>query len=272
VSATQPPAGQLPAAGQAAHSFSACLLDADTGELLAAVEPDVLRPTASVGKVLLLIAIARLLERGSLDPAGTIPRLPTDAVTDSGLWQHLQENSLAVPDLAVLIGAVSDNLATNVLLRVVDLSAVTEVAELLGLRTTRLHDRVRDVRGPGDPQTLSTGSAIELASLFRRLHRGDVFGRQVSGRVLGWLNLDTDMSMVAGAFGLDPLAHTAPDQGRWLAHKTGTDLGVRADVGLLRGPLRSVAYAVLAEFNDARRDEVLAEMRDWGLQIAEFAG
>jgi beta-lactamase class A len=78
--------------------------------------------------------------------------------------------------------------------------------------------------------------------------------------------------MVAGAFGLDPLAHTAPDRGRWLAHKTGTDLGLRADVGLLRGPRRSVAYAVLAEFDDDRRGEVLAEMRDWGLRIADLAG
>ena len=119
---------------------------------------------------------------------------------------------------------------------------------------------------------LSTGSAVELAGLFGQLHRGDAVCPAVSTRVLDWLNLDTDTSMAAGAFGIDPLAHGAADRGRWLAHKTGTDVGVRADVGLLRGPLRSVAYAVLAEFDDARRDEVRAEMRDWGLRIAEFAG
>jgi len=252
--------------------FSVCLLDADTGDALAAVEPDVIRPTASVGKVLLLIAVARMIADDLLDPEMTTTRLPADAVADSGLWQHLQQPSLSVLDLAALVGAISDNLATNVLLRVVGLPTVAATAELLELGVTRLHDRVRDIRGPADPPTLSTGSAAELAGLSGRLHRGAAFGRAVSDRVLNWLNLDTDTSMVAGAFGLDPLAHTAPDRGRWLAHKTGTDLGIRADVGLLRGPRRSVAYAVLAEFDDTRRDEVLAEMRTWGLRIADLAG
>jgi len=260
------------AGGPVGKSLSGCLLDADTREVLAAVEPDVVRPTASVGKVLLLIAIAQSLANGRLDPDRSIPRLEADAVADSGLWQHLQQSSLSVVDLAVLVGAVSDNLATNVLLRLVGVSAAGAVADMLDLKVTRLHDRVRDVRGPQDPPTLSTGSAVELAGLFGRLHRAEVVGSAVGTRVLDWLNLDTDTSMVAGAFGLDPLAHAAADRGRWLAHKTGTDVGVRADVGLLRGPLRSVAYAVLAEFDDGRRDEVLAEMRDWGLRIVEFAG
>jgi beta-lactamase class A len=236
------------------------------------VEPDVARRTASVGKVLLLIAVARLIADDRLDPEMTTTRLPADAVADSGLWQHLRQQSLSVLDLAVLVGAISDNLATNVLLRLVGIASTAAVAELLDLEVTRLHDRVRDIRGPQDPPTLSTGTAAELAGLFGRLHRGRALGPAVSTRVLDWLNLDSDTSMVAGAFGLDPLAHTAPDRGRWLAHKTGTDLGVRADVGLLRGPRRSVAYAVLAEFDDDRRGEVLAEMRDWGLRIADLAG
>lgn len=264
--------GSGPADEPTAPQLSGCLLDADTGEVLAAVEPGVVRRTASVGKVLLLIAVARLIELGRLDPAAEVLRLPADAVADSGLWQHLQARSLSVTDLAVLVGAVSDNLATNVLLRTVGPDEPGSVAGDLGLRVTALHDRVRDVRGPHDPTTLSTGSAAELAGLFGLLHRGEVFGPTVSAKVLGWLNLGTDLSMVAGAFGLDPLAHNTSDRGRWLAHKTGTDAGVRADVGLLRGPLRSVSYAVLAEFDDARRDDVLASMRQWGGRITELTG
>ena len=102
--------------------------------------------------------------------------------------------------------------------------------------------------------------------------RGQVIDPTVSAEVLGWLSLDTDLSLAAGAFGLDPLAHTTPDRGRWLAHKTGTDVGLRADVGVLRGPLRNVAYAVLTQFDDTDRDDALAAMRDWGTRIAEFTG
>ena len=255
-----------------APSVSVCVLDADSGSVITSLNADRVQPTASVGKVLLLIAVARQLERDWLDPDMTIPRLPQDAVADSGLWQHLQERSLSVLDLAVLVGAVSDNLATNVLLRAVELSAVRAVAEMLDLRVTGLHDRVRDIRGPADPSTLSTGSAAELAGLFARLHRGAVFGPAISDRVLGWLNLDTDTSMVASAFGLDPLAHTAPDRGWWLAHKTGTDTGIRADVGLIRGPGRRVSYAVLVEFDDLDRDLVLDTTREWGRRIRDLAG
>ena len=164
------------------------------------MEPDVARRTASVGKVLLLIAVARLIADDRLDPEMTTTRLPADAVADSGLWQHLRQQSLSVLDLAVLVGAISDNLATNVLLRLVGIASTAAVAELLDLEVTRLHDRVRDIRGPQDPPTLSTGTAAELAGLFGRLHRGRALGPAVSTRVLDWLNLDSDTSMVAGAF------------------------------------------------------------------------
>lgn len=223
-------------------------------------------------KVLLLIELARRIVHQKMDPATLLTRTPDDTVQDSGLWQHLHVRSLAVTDLAVLVGAVSDNLATNVLLREIGLAAVAAIAQTLGLRDTRLHDRVRDLRGPQDPPTLSTGTARELAVLMAGLDRGAVIDPTVSAEVLGWLNLDTDTSMVAAAFGLDPLAHTGSDRDRWLAHKTGTDAGVRADVGVLRGPIRTVAYAVLAEFDDASRDEALAGMNDWGWRIRAFAG
>ena len=125
--------------------LSACLLDAQTGEELATLDPHAVRPTASVGKVLLLIEVARRLVHRELDPATLFTRTSEDAVADSGLWQHLHTRSLAVADLAVLVGAVSDNLATNVLLREIGLPAVGATGR--GARVagdTALHDRVRD--------------------------------------------------------------------------------------------------------------------------------
>ncbi|MEP6799523.1 MAG: serine hydrolase, partial [Lapillicoccus sp.] len=88
-------------------------------------------PTASVGKLLLLITTAELIEAGQVDPGTLLSRTgdpgdpgdpddpddpddPNDLVRDSGLWHMLQVDRLSVEDLATLIGAVSDNLATNV--------------------------------------------------------------------------------------------------------------------------------------------------------------
>ena len=96
---------------------------------------------------------------------------------------------------------------------------------------------------------------------------------EVSQRVVGWLSLNSDLSMVASAFGLDPLAHRMPDHSVLLMNKTGTDGGVRSEVGVLRGPRASVAYAVSMYFADTMltsRLAVLDGMRQVGLDLLEY--
>jgi hypothetical protein len=120
-------------------------------------------PTASVGKLLLLLETERRLADGRLEPTTSLRRAPEDSVADSGLWQHLRTEALPLEDVALLVASVSDNLATNVLLRHVGLDAVAEVGPSLGLATLRLNDRVRDVPTADDPPTLSEGCTLDLA-------------------------------------------------------------------------------------------------------------
>ena len=162
-------------------------------------------------------------------------------MADSGVWQHLSVDELSVGDLCQLIGMASDNLATNVLLARVGLAGVAASAAGLGLVRTGLHDRVRDVRLESDPPTLSTGSAGELVRLMIDL----------PPLVLGWLGNGLDLSQVAAGWGLDPLAHQDFDLGLRLVNKTGTDDGVRADVGVLTGPTRRIGYAVVANWDNS---------------------
>ncbi len=247
-----PPAGR--------PAISVCLMDAVTGAVLAADAADDVHRTASIGKIVLLAEVAVRFVDGRLSRAELLTRTADDAVADSGLWQHLATDSLSATDCAVLIGAVSDNLATNVMLRRVGLISVSERGRTIGLTHTALLDRVRDVRRPSDPPALSVGTARELADLMVKLHHGQIRSKAVSRQILDWLALDTDTSMVAGALGMDPLAHSELDRGMTLAHKTGTSSGIRADVGLATGPRGAVGYAVLASFHDNDRDRVLGEM------------
>jgi len=209
---------------------TACAVDTASGKVLFSVDDHLSVPTASIGKVLLLIEVAARIS--ARDGSGAAPgssgssssgsdgsanggtrsvrpgpgaealsilnRTAQDSVGDSGLWQHLQVPALPVSDLAALIGATSDNLATNVLLRRIGLDAVRSRAESLGLRRTLLLDIVRDVRGPDDAPQLSVGSARELATLFRSLERGEVVDETTSRLVTGWLSLGSDLSMVGG--------------------------------------------------------------------------
>jgi beta-lactamase class A len=233
----------------------------------AAHRPELRLRTASVGKLLLLIETARRIGDGRLDPAEPLAKDPALAVADSGLWQHLSVPALPVADLAVLVAAVSDNLATNVLLARIGLGPMTDLAAELGLRETALLDRVRGERAPGDPPTLSRGTAEELAGLMSGLARGTIVSPSVSARVDSWLATGVDLSMVASGFDLDPLAHGDGDRGPALRNKTGTDDGVRADVGHL-GP---EAYAVLANWEPRSGDrtaEVMGGMRAIGRAMA----
>jgi beta-lactamase class A len=242
-----------------------------TGRAVAAHAPDRRLRTASIGKILLLAEAARQFEAGTLDPDEMLARRPEVAVADSGLWQHLAVDALPAVDVAVLIAAASDNYATNVLLDRVGVAAVADLTRTLGLRDTSLYDFVRNRREPTHPPTLSTGSAGELAGLMDRIARGDLVSAAVSERLDRWLGLNTDLSMVAAGLHLDPLAHVAADRGLVLRNKTGTDDGIRADVGLLRTPGGVLCYAVLANWDAAAHDgtaEVMAGMRRLGAALA----
>lgn len=252
---------------------SARATDLATGRVLFSVDDHVSMPTASIGKVLLLIEVAARLNDAEFGLATMLERTPLDAVGGSGVWQHLQVARLGVADLAALVGATSDNLATNLLIRAVGLHSVRARTEQLGLSRTALLDLVRDRRGPDDAPQLSVGSAKELTWLFTALARGEIVDAATSARVIGWLSLNTDLSLVASAFGLDPLAHRESDHGLLMVNKTGTTAGVRSEVGILRGPRAGVTYAVSMLFDDSRlmtRLAVLDGMRAVGADLLEY--
>jgi beta-lactamase class A len=267
--------GTFTALGSLAYEgaqVSASVVDLESGATLVAIDDKIVLPTASVGKILLLIEVSARLTDRDFSGYGILDKTARDSVGDSGIWQHLQAPSLPVADLASLVGATSDNLATNVLLRQIGLPAVRARTESLGLLRTALLDLVRDSRGPDDAPQLSVGSTAELTWLFGALARGEVVDQLTSSRVLGWLSLNSDLSLVASAFGLDPLSHRGADHGLQLVNKTGTDHGVRSEVGVLRGPRGAVAYAVSVQFNDsgvAARLRVLDAMRSVGFEILE---
>jgi beta-lactamase class A len=211
-------------------TWSVQVTDADTDEVLLAHTPEVVLPTASVAKVLLLLEVAARIDDGRLDPRKPLSRAVTERVGDSGLWHRMVADELPVGDVALLVGSVSDNWATNVL------------ALEVGLERSGLLDLVRDVRGPDDPPTLSIGNASAWTTLLGRLHRDELPGGDIA---LGWLSSGVDHSLVLSAYAHDPLV--VDDA---LVNKTGADAGVRADVGLVPYGAWRVAYAAIAAYDE----------------------
>lgn len=256
-----------------ALAWSFCVIDA-VGQVVHEESSDTVQSTASVGKVFLLCEVAERIVDGRLDPHARVHRDPRRAVADSGLWQHLAQDPLPLVDVCVLVAAVSDNWATNVLLESVGLDAVATRAEALGCARSGLHDRVRDVRDPDNPPTLSSGTARELAEVARRIHvaagGGAAHGISADAARLveDWLLTGVDLSMVAAPFRLDPLAHAEGRVRLW--SKTGTDDTVRADMGVAWSESDSLSYAAIAtwEHDDNGLDVAFEHMHAVGQALA----
>jgi beta-lactamase class A len=251
--------------------WSARVADLTTGETLWEHDAARVLKTASVGKIFLLAEVARRLEAGTLDPGEVLVAAADDRIADSGILYLLRQQDHRIDDLCLLIGAVSDNMATNILLRRLGLADVQRATRDLGFTDSGLRDKVRLNRSQDDPLTLSVGSAAELCQLVARLDGGDIHSAAVSGQVRQWLGGNTDLSMVAHAFHLDPLAHTESDHGFELWNKTGTISDARIDVGCVGHSAsgRKVGYAVLANWIWAQNhlDPVLEAMQRLGLEV-----
>lgn len=252
--------------------FSALAFDVDTGERVFAHHADDELDTASMGKVFLLHTTLQMMVEGRLDLGEQLQRRPSERVDESGIWYLMEQESLSIYDVAVLIGAFSDNFATNVLIRRVGLETVAAQVAELGYRNSGLHDFLRWPRPAKAPRTLSTGTAAELSDFMAR-HAKDEFWDESTNEIFRrWLGAGADTSMVASAFDLDPLAHYNYQRDVLVWNKTGTDSSIRADAGIVMTPRRRVAYAVFANWEKATDHvvEVMPIMREAGEAIHRF--
>jgi beta-lactamase class A len=254
-----------------AVTWSVRITDLTTGGTLWEHDSARVLKTASVGKVFLLAEVARRFDVGTLDRGEVVAAAADDRIADSGILYLLRQQDHRIDDLCLLIGAISDNMATNILLRRLGLADVQRATRDLGFTASALRDKVRLNRSQDDPLTLSVGTAAELCQFVARLDAGTIHNAAVSEQVRRWLSVNTDTSMVADAFHLDPLAHTGPDHGFELWNKTGTISDARIDIGCVRHSAsgRKVGYAVLTNWSwgEDHRDPVLEAMQRLGSEI-----
>lgn len=131
-------------------TLAVAAVDIDGGETVGVDERTVL-PVASASKLLLLAEVARRLDTGELLADRTVDVLDEDMADGTGLLRRMSRRGWTVEDLAWLTASVSDNTATNALLRLVGRESTARLAEDLGLDRLALHDKVRDIRGPDVP-------------------------------------------------------------------------------------------------------------------------
>jgi beta-lactamase class A len=193
---------------------------------------DVTLPSASTIKVLVSLALWRAANEGRLDPAQRVQVGESPCPGGGGLLESLDARSApSLAELDLLMLAVSDNAATNVLIERVGLDVINALGVELGLERTELRRLMCDERAIAAGRE-NTTCARDLARLMLAL-RGPAARRTLAA--------------LAESQHTDLIPRYLPPGSRRVFSKQG-DLDGRAlhDAALIEEPGRTVALAVLS--------------------------
>lgn len=181
---------------------------------------------ASVIKLPILVELFRQLAAGEAREEESFTIGEADKLPSCGALNYLHTGlSVTLMDLAVLMIIVSDNTATNLLIRRLGMDNINSTIREMGMTTTRLRrllfDSEASARG-----VKNTVSPAEIGRLLAALYRGEVVSPAASARMLSILG---DQRLNGKfPFWLDGKVKCA--------HKTGEDSGITHDVGILYAP------------------------------------
>src|SRR5262245_14411526 len=194
---------------------------------------------ASVVKIPLMIEVYRRMEAGTLRLDETQALTDADRAAGSGVLLHLHAGlAPSVEDLVYLTMSISDNTATNLLIRRVGMPAVNGVMHSLGMTGSTLG---REMRGrPAESDTEENwATPDDYARVVRLLLDGHAAGPAGTAAMVTMLERQQNGRRI-GRY-----VPEAPGV-RW-GSKTGGLKGVTNDVGFVTGPGGRLILAVFCE-------------------------
>lgn len=205
-------------------------------DLEVSVEADALFPSASVIKIPIMVEVYRQAAAGTLSLDEPLPVLPEEMTDGSGILKYLHSGlPLTVADAVELMIVVSDNTATNLLLRRVGADAVNATMRELGLSHTRTAGAIRSANRRLELSEMSHTTPREMAVLLEGIARGRLVSVEASAAMLETLEhqLYDDMLPRHLPFTYYPERLGLAEMPVRMAHKTGGLSGVRNDAGII---------------------------------------
>ena len=195
-----------------------------TGERFSINENEVF-PQASSIKIHILAELYHQAEQGKLHLTDVVPLPSSVRVSGSGVLNELGESSVSMSlrDYAVLMIVLSDNTATNLLIRQVGMENVNKFLQSNGAVKTKLQRVMMDVKASAEGRE-NIGTPKEVQMILEKLHRGEIVSKKASEEMLSILRKGKDKD--------GPLRLGVPS-GVEIANKEGDLDGVRCDVGIV---------------------------------------
>jgi beta-lactamase class A len=216
--------------------------DLKTGERfgLAADQPVA---TASVIKLLVMVEAFYQMQEGKLQWSQPVKETDFDRVQGSGILQDLnQQINLTLGDAITLMIDLSDNTATNMVIRTVGIGPVNARMRKLGLRHTALNGYVFHEKDATNEDAkrfgLGVTTADDMVRLLTLIKQQEILTPAACDQMLKILGKQRDIDAFP--------RYTSNLPGVTWEHKTGALEAIRNDVGIAETPAGPIIMAGFA--------------------------
>jgi hypothetical protein len=160
-----------------------------------------------------------------------------------------KETGMPLEDLYTLMIILSDNTATNLLIKRLGMESINKTMQSLGLRQTKINRLLFDAEqsAKGIENTISTG---EIALLLDKMYRGELISPKASEEMLTILKKQR----------LNGKIPFFVPKNIEIAHKTGEDSGITHDVAVVYAPRPFIVCFCGNEVNVPEYERVMQEV------------
>ena len=195
-----------------------------TGETLSFQE-DMPLQAASVIKIPILIEAFTRLEAGTIHKTDLFTIKKEDKLPSCGALTYMHDGlQVTLEDLYTLMIILSDNTATNLLIKHLGMDQINGTMQKLGCKHIKLNRYLFDSEKSalGIENYISAG---DIAGLLEKMYQGELVSKEASAEMLGILKNQRLNGKIPFYI------HGKAD----IAHKTGEDDGITHDVGIVYG-------------------------------------
>ncbi len=201
--------------------------------------------TASVIKLPIMITAMKQVEEGTLSLDQLVTMESSDIVAGSGVLQNLSEGlRLSLRDVMMLMITVSDNTATNMVVRLVGLEPINAFMAALGA-----HDTV--IKKPIDftlPPPIGLSTPKDLVTLLRGIYHRTLVSAKASEWMWDVLTRQQYNTVLARSLPYHLLEEGDDEPATIvIGSKSGSVEGVRNDAGIFTTPWGDYAVAIMSE-------------------------
>jgi beta-lactamase class A len=224
------------------------------------IHGDEIMPQASSIKIAVLANLYLQAQQGKLKLTEEYVVRQEDLVSGSDILLGLTPGvtRLTLRDLATMMIAVSDNSATNVLIRRVGMENVNAMLDSLGLHATRLRRQMMDLKAAGEGRE-NVSTPREMMTLLETIYRGKLLNKEMTADFIKMLSTHKESSLLQGL----------PDDVA-AASKPGELEAVRNDSGIVLLKGRPYILCVMTTYLKDERDGAAAIRKISALTYSYF--